>query len=588
VVKHLGCGSVALRIPRFLINYGLIAATFLGKKCGSMSSRNRWILVAGFAVAILGGVLIVGGCKKKETATEKESATGATPAGETVAQVHWLGKDKINAETNSGYFIGVWNLPQSQKLQSHFLDQLALAPLHVLLTNQPISSTNLPATQTNHPSFALLRPLLDDLMTKETFLELSKNTKGSIDAGLAIRLDAPRSALWTTNLPQAFKTLSAAPGMADYHVEIDGSGDWTFIGLGQKDNPAVRSLRARLSFPKAVLAPGRPEFWLEGDVKLAKLFPDVHLPIDLPQARFAMIGQTQGVASSAAFDFPRPLPFDVEPWMIPTNLVHGPIHTFTAIQGLGPLLSQLPFWKDLGVGEPPNQLLFWGHVAHPALTYVAAPMTNAKAALPVITDRLLTKGNDWLTANGTGEFEHAKDYEGVFCTAGNPLLGPFLQIDTNSEPNFLIAGWGTSNSTNMPPPEWLFAELEGRRNLVFYDREMTGGRMAAWFYLAQGLRVMLWKAQLPFDSPSIEWLASPGKMFGPAVTRVTKSGPNQLVLERYSSVGLNSFEMQFLADWLESPSFPLGLHTTALPGMKHRPLPPHTNTVPPSATSTNR
>jgi hypothetical protein len=41
-----------------------------------------------------------------------------------------------------------------------------------------------------------------------------------------------------------------------------------------------------------------------------------------------------------------------------------------------------------------------------------------------------------------------------------------------------------------------------------------------------------------------------------------------LELERDATVGLNAFELHLLADWLESPQFPLGLHTFLAPADK--------------------
>src|SRR5215469_3660802 len=176
-----------------------------------MSQRKRWIAVVGVAVAIVSGLLLEAGCKKKEAGSPAQGSSAQVP-GEPIAQIHWLGKEMISKETNSGYFMGIWEMPQSLKLQSHFLDQLSLAPFHVLFTNAATSGTNQPAAVTNHPSAVLLRPLLDDLMEKETFLEISRTSNGFVDVGVAIHLDSQRVNLWMTNLPQAFNALKGAPG----------------------------------------------------------------------------------------------------------------------------------------------------------------------------------------------------------------------------------------------------------------------------------------------------------------------------------------------------------------------------------------
>src|SRR5712675_1982586 len=78
--------------------------------------------------------LFSGGCKKEEgggPAAQAPRSTGAeTPV---VARVHWLGKKRIAAETNSAYFMTLWNLPETAELEAQTLDKLATAPWRLLL-----------------------------------------------------------------------------------------------------------------------------------------------------------------------------------------------------------------------------------------------------------------------------------------------------------------------------------------------------------------------------------------------------------------------------------------------------------------------
>ena len=48
-------------------------------------------------------------------------------------------------------------------------------------------------------------------------------------------------------------------------------------------------------------------------------------------------------------------------------------------------------------------------------------------------------------------------------------------------------------------------------------------------------------------------------------TFLTRTGPAQLGVERYSTTGFNALELHLLADWLESPQFPRGSHTALAP-----------------------
>ena len=123
-------------------------------------------------------------------------------------------------------------------------------------------------------------------------------------------------------------------------------------------------------------------------------------------------------------------------------------------------------------------------------------------------------------------------------------------------------------------------------NLVAYDWELTGPRLEQWLYVGQLLRFALYKAQIPPKSASFAWLSALETRLGNCGTVVTRTGPDQLSFLRNSGIGLNSAELDLLADWLESPQFPRGLHTflgkpTPLPKRKAG-ASPRPKTTPPA------
>src|SRR4029077_12842521 len=99
-------------------------------------------------------------------------------------------------------------------------------------------------------------------------------------------------------------------------------------------------------------------------------------------------------------------------------------------------------------------------------------------------------------------------------------------------------------------------------NVIFYEREITGGRVPSWLFLGQALRIIFWKAQLPPDSLEAKWFTNTPPRLGNLLTIVAKTGPNQLTLNRSSSMGLNAIELHLMADWIGSANFPRGIHTT--------------------------
>jgi hypothetical protein len=62
-----------------------------------------------------------------------------------------------------------------------------------------------------------------------------------------------------------------------------------------------------------------------------------------------------------------------------------------------------------------------------------------------------------------------------------------------------------------------------------------------------------------------KWLKNVEPLMGGSTTTVTRINPQQLAFTRQSTLGFTALELQLLADWLESPQFPHGLHTFLAP-----------------------
>ena len=104
-----------------------------------------------------------------------------------------------------------------------------------------------------------------------------------------------------------------------------------------------------------------------------------------------------------------------------------------------------------------------------------------------------------------------------------------------------------------------------RTNAVYYDWEITGPRTDQWLYMGQFARLVCNKDQLPFSSPATLWLKDIAPRLGASLTVITQTGPNQLSFTRKSTIGFTGIELNLLADWLESPQFPIGLPTFLAP-----------------------
>jgi hypothetical protein len=291
-------------------------------------------------------------------------------------------------------------------------------------------------------------------------------------------------------------------------------------------------------------------------------------PQPWPTISLAISGDGQNVLTHGQAKFTNPLPFEIEPWNIPTNLIHEPVQSFTAVQGLRPWLASLPAWHDLQVGAAPNRLFCWAQNGSPFLDYAAAPLVEPARTMAKLGPKIMDAFNPVLATNRMGKWERDTNSDGVVWNA--PVMNPFVKSMVTGDGRFLLAGLSPYALTNSPSPVGTFGQLLSQKNLVYYDQEITGPRIEAWLYISQLSRIILRRAQLPPNAASIAWLRSIGPFLGNSITTVTKATNRELSAQRTSTIGLTGLELHLLVDWLESPEFPGRPHTVVA---KLRPIP---------------
>jgi hypothetical protein len=90
--------------------------------------------------------------------------------------------------------------------------------------------------------------------------------------------------------------------------------------------------------------------------------------------------------------------------------------------------------------------------------------------------------------------------------------------------------------------------------------------------MSQFLRLTTGKSQLPPESAAVKWLQAEGPKLEAGVTEIVQTAPNHLSLARKSTIAFTAIELHALADWFESPQFPLGTYSLMTP-MPRRTLP---------------
>lgn len=547
-------------------------------------------------------LLLGNGCEKSGNTSSSNSTRKKPDLNSPIATIHWLGMDRIAKQTNATGFLRIWRLAESEKLKSQTLDKLALAPWRLTGTNPPAAVTNYaPLLRANH-SASLLRPLLDDLVKDEWYLEIREAKPASAQMALAVRLNPKSAAEWDTNLQDVFGTIpgarrTAATGsgwqiqltnasatIPPYlrHVELMHAGAWTILGLAPDQNVVLADVVSRVKRAQAPFTSAATNDWVESQVDLRRLSAAFSwgwdLPAGWPEISLNSAGTGERLSTRARLTFPDALQIKLDPWLVPTNLIHEPVQGFTAVRGIKPWLNSLDWWKTLHAPETPNQVIAWSQSGSPFLVYAAAPDAQADKVMTSLGPQIMQSFNPLLASNRMGSWERATSSDGVAWKG--PIISPFVQSTRIANNQFLFTGLSPYILSNGPSPSVTLKELLVETNTVYFDREITGPRLEAWMFISQLSRLILRRAQLPSDGAAITWFRAMGSLLAPSATTAKQTGRETISVARVSTLGLTAAELHVLADWLESSEFPAHLHSSVakLPAVPPRHMLPKNQT----------
>jgi hypothetical protein len=487
-----------------------------------------------------------------------------------VARVHFAGTVQLAKDANAGNLVDIAALPETRDLREQTLQKLATAPFRFL--------KNKIANQTNDYAL-LIRPMLEDLIGAESYMEVRGATDPVPELMLAVRLDDNRAGAWGTNLSMILTSWTGIPAS-----EIQAGGfkgwelkkhewpnrirfirarDWVLFGWGQND------LLLQADFLQRIKDKGRPvealkESWLDAWVdwpSLASRLP-AGLPVKLPKMQLTVQMQKDAarpegyVRQELKMKFPEPLGLTLDAWKIPTNAIHNPLTSFTAFRGIAPWLSRRQLAQELGVKPPPNQFFVWAVDGIPFETCFAMPATDATNYLTRMAPALVSMLNSRMEAWPI-KSEARWTTNDEIVVSGNPFFGPHLGAIREPAGDFLAGGIFPKLEYKDPLPADLVGEVTSRTNLVCYDWEITGARVIQWRALSQLALIMADKPITTTDTPAQKWIDAVKKKLGNCGTVATLTAPDELTVLRNSTIGLTGVELTALAYWLDAPGFPL-------------------------------
>ncbi|MBI3881363.1 MAG: hypothetical protein HY301_15035 [Verrucomicrobia bacterium] len=502
--------------------------------------------------------LLVTGCRPRQE-----------PSSELWLRWQFAGTATLAGQTNAPTWRELAALPASVQLREA-LTKRALATLLPALQ---------PATNPPPDCADLLRPLLDLAALREHVFEIHGHDGAPATWLLAVHIEKEQNEsvlqdrshlkdearVWEKNFRELVQRLHL-PAPKKFNIRYGGGwyvtkpdksfvdfleiGKWVIVGTGTNRAPMLAAFERieKTGRPAPELASNA---WLRVEAAPAALAPWLPIPRNVGWQLLDVTATARGEnlvlngRLTLAADFTAALPA----WRVPTNLVHDPLISFTALRGFGGWLGAQPEFKKLGLATAPEQAFVWAQTQIPFLTHWAAPVADASNALEKISANLPAVLDTNVLAAVRPQLAWSSNHTDLFWR-GLPILVPHLTATTNAGGEFLHGGLFPSGPSTSPAPPELLAQL-ARPSLVYYDWEITEGRLGQWRQLMQFWQMV---NLAPLRSPPLaqqQWLDALAPKLGNTITEISLTGPRELTFTRKSHAGLTGFELVQLARALD-------------------------------------
>jgi hypothetical protein len=531
----------------------------------------------------LAAVLFLSGINWLAAAPATPAATAASLRSERVLlRSHFVGGAALKSRPEAARWA------RMAATNTAFSDLLNQASKKLATTPFRVLRSGLPPGVKDHAD--LLQPLFDDLFTAESWIEWRGTATTTEQLAVAVRLSEARAKDWSSALNAVAKSWTGQTPQTDpagWQVRLRQSpnllgfarvGEWVVIGLGQDQLKLWADFQAKLK-ARTQPFPADTASWLDlhADWPLVQPRLPLPLPFNAPESHLLLTADRDQMRFKGTLVPEKPLTWKPEAWQTPTNLMREPLISFTAVRGAATLFNENAVLRGLGLPTPPSQFYLWSMDGVPFRTYAMAPYPGASNAVRRAAAGITNQYNPELARLGLGEIGLANTNP-VISWRGLPFVMPYLGAGWTARGEYLVAGMFASSPKGEPPPKELLRQFEGRNELAYYDWEVTEPRLGQWRSMSQLFNIIGHQAQVRTNAAATRWLSSIQRGLGETVTEITVASPRELKLTRKAPMGLNAFELTYLANWIESTNFPFSPFATP-----RKPTRPAKSATPPNA-----
>jgi hypothetical protein len=296
---------------------------------------------------------------------------------------------------------------------------------------------------------------------------------------------------------------------------------------------------------------------LEADLdlsRLAALLPDLLRLFKPARIRLTATVEQNNLRMTARVIYPEPIPWNSVQWQLPKDLVQGPVISFTAAQNVAAFLNLSPAFSQLEGDPLTNQFCSWASEDMVFLNYMAWPVVNATNVLEKFSIAASdTFGPALQKFNGT-ELRWLAEQRKLIL-ANLRVMVPSLEAVQDKAGEFLLLSLFPLHPSKESAPDDLWNQIDGRTNLVYYDRETTSPRLQQWGMVGRMLltrsgppKAYVMRARAITDT----WFGALSALVGNTTTEITRVAPNELYIVRTGPFGLTGIEIFLLSDCLST------------------------------------
>jgi len=435
-----------------------------------------------------------------------------------------------------------------------------------------------------HLSAEIVAPLVADLLARESAARFEGASVTGADWLLAVKLEPADTERWNS----ALLTIGRRLGLGEpAPLKLDGLSGWRIPGkAGQRGYAFLthqgwvlmagefKEASTARAWAAALAKDGRPvarlaDEWLRCDVRPAAFDWQPSLPFagKVAQVTAGFSRQGKDVRTTAKLALIQPVSLSDATWQIPKGLALDPLVSFTAVRNLKHFFGGLAPMKGLSAGLIPDQWYGWSRGNVGFIDDFAVPVADAGQVFAHLERSIPATYNPRLLELALGQWLTATNNTRLLWR-GLPVFVPYVGPKQDGEQPFLYGGiFPLTEQTNaIPAPAELFAQFETRKDLVYYDWEITAARIAAYEQASPFAALFLPAAKAQDGTHGAAWLKefqaklieleNRDREAKNVITEISMSGERELSVTRRSQVGLTGIELWLFTRWLDSTEFP--------------------------------